>query len=263
MANRERHADAGPWGAVSGGSAPVGQAPRAVPGATDRDRPWTADGRRPGALPRRAGARVRAAALAASKIVNAVALDDYVRGVVAGEMPASWPAQALEAQAVAARTYALTSDVGGAAFDVYDDTRSQVYGGVGAETAATDAAVAATSGQVVTYHGALAATYFFASSGGYTENVENVWAGSTPEPWLRGVPDPYDGAGGDPYHRWLIGLSPAGAKAKLGALVRGALVGIRVTRHGVSPRDHHRRRGRDRRHHVDQRVWAARADRSG
>ena len=62
----------------------------------------------------------------------------------------------------------------------------------------------ATSGQIVTYDGAPVVTYFFASSGGYTENVENVWPGATPEPWLRGVPDPYDGAGGDPYHHWTL-----------------------------------------------------------
>ena len=77
--------------------------------------------------------------------VNAVGLDDYVRGVVAAEMPASWAPQALEAQAVAARTYAITTTVGAADYDLYDDTRSQMYGGVGAETPATDGAVAATS----------------------------------------------------------------------------------------------------------------------
>jgi stage II sporulation protein D len=83
--------------------------------------------------------------------VNAIGLDDYVRGVIADEMPASWPAAALEAQAVAARTYAITTGVAGAGYSLYPDTRSQMYGGVGAETAATDAAVAATRGQVVTY----------------------------------------------------------------------------------------------------------------
>ena len=65
--------------------------------------------------------------------VDALALDDYVRGVVSAEIPSTWPPQALEAQAVAARTYALTADAGGADFNVYDDTRSQMYGGVGAE----------------------------------------------------------------------------------------------------------------------------------
>src|SRR5207302_155158 len=83
-----------------------------------------------------------------------------VRGVVSAEMSASWPAAALEAQAVATRTYALTAHAGGSRFDVYADTRSQVYAGPAAYTAATNAAVAATAGQIVTYAGAPAITYF-------------------------------------------------------------------------------------------------------
>jgi stage II sporulation protein D len=168
--------------------------------------------------------------------VNAVGLDDYVRGVVAAEMPSSWATAALEAQAVAARTYAITTTVGGNGYDLYSDTRSQMYGGVKAETPSTSAAVAATSGQIVTYAGKPAVTYFFASSGGYTESIQNVWAGATPEPWLRGVPDPYDNAGQDPYHAWGSQMSLSAAARKLGRLVRGSLVGIAVTRHGVSPR---------------------------
>jgi stage II sporulation protein D len=167
--------------------------------------------------------------------VNALALDDYVRGVVSAEMPSSWSPQALDVQAVAARTFAITNHVGGSAFDVYSDTRSQAYRGVAAETRATNAAVAATSGQIVTYGGRPVMTYFFSSSGGYTENVENVFGGS-PQPWLRGVPDPYDGAGGNPYHRWGRRMSVAAAAGRLSGLVKGSLVGIKVTRHGVSPR---------------------------
>ena len=68
-------------------------------------------------------------------------------------------------------------------YNLYPDTRSQMYRGVSAETPATDAAVAATSGQIVTYNGAPAVTYFFASSGGHTENIEDAWPGATP---LRG-----------------------------------------------------------------------------
>jgi stage II sporulation protein D len=168
--------------------------------------------------------------------VNVVGLDDYVQGVVAAEMPSTWSAQALDAQAIAARTYAITTDVSGGFFNLYPDTRSQMYRGVGAETAATDAAVAATSGQIVTYNGAPAVTYFFASSGGYTENVEDAWPGATPDPWLRGVPDPYDGAGGDPYHHWTRQMSLAAAAKDLGKLVKGKLVGIKVTKTGASPR---------------------------
>jgi len=172
----------------------------------------------------------------AVQTVNAVGLDDYVRGVVAAEMPASWAPAALEAQAVAARTYALTSNVGGDGYQLYPDTRSQMYGGVAAETPATDAAVAATSGQVVTYQGTPVTTYFFASSGGYTESVQNVWLGSAPEPWLRGVPDPYDDVAGNPYYRWSRRLTLASAAGQLGSLVRGSLRGILITARGVSPR---------------------------
>ncbi len=80
-------------------------------------------------------------------------LERYVRGVVAAEMPSSWPLAALEAQAIASRTYALTDHAGGSRFDVYSDTRSQVYLGHAAETAATNAAVAATAGQIVDLRG--------------------------------------------------------------------------------------------------------------
>jgi stage II sporulation protein D len=168
--------------------------------------------------------------------IDAVGLDDYVRGVVAAEMPSGWSMQALEAQAVAARTYAITTHAGGSGFDQYSDTRSQVYGGVRAETPPSDAAVAATRGQVVTYGGRPAVTYFFSSSGGYTENNENVFSGSAPDPWLRGVPDPYDGTGGNPNHRWLTTLSGARAASKLRSLLDGTFVGVAVLGHGVSPR---------------------------
>jgi stage II sporulation protein D len=168
--------------------------------------------------------------------VDALGLDDYVSGVISKEMPSSWSTQALDAQAIAARTYAITTTVGGNGYDLYPDTRSQMYGGVAAETASTHAAVAATSGQIVTYSGQPAVTYFFASSGGHTESIQNVWTGATPEPWLVGVSDPYDNAGGDPYHRWGSQMSVAAARAKLGTLVKGSLVGIQVTKTGTSPR---------------------------
>ncbi|MEA2198937.1 MAG: hypothetical protein QOJ25_2988 [Solirubrobacteraceae bacterium] len=168
--------------------------------------------------------------------INALGLDDYVRGVVASEMPSAWPMQALEAQAVAARTYAITTDAGGGAFDQYSDTRSQVYGGVGAEAPRSDDAVGATSGQVVTAGGRPVVTYFFSSSGGHTESIQNAFLGSTPEPWLRGVIDPYDAAGGNPHHRWRVDLSAARAASKLHGLVAGAFVGIKVITTGVSPR---------------------------
>ena len=117
--------------------------------------------------------------------VNSVGLEDYVRGVISWEMPSGWAAEALKVQAVAACTFAVTDSVGGSLFDVYADTRSQEYGGVAAETPSTDAAVGATRGQVVTYHGSPVITYFSSSSGGHTENVENVFAGRRPTPAPR------------------------------------------------------------------------------
>jgi stage II sporulation protein D len=167
--------------------------------------------------------------------VNAVGLDDYVDGVVSAEMPPSWPTQALEAQAVAARTYAISSRPIGAIFDVYDSVRSQVYEGVKGETPTGDAAVTATSGQVVDYAGVPVETLFFASSGGETESVQNVFS-LTPEAWLVGRPDPYDESLNNPYHRWKLSYSLPAARRRLGKLVDGSLVGIKVLQRGVSPR---------------------------
>jgi stage II sporulation protein D len=168
--------------------------------------------------------------------VNAVGLEQYVDGVIAAEMPSSWPAQALEAQAVAARSYAVTDSAVSRDYMVYDDTRSQMYGGVSAETPATDAAAAATAGQVVQYAGLPVVTYFFSSSGGYTESIQNVWLGNSPEAWLKGVPDPYDNSGGNPYYRWRDSMSLAGASSKLRGLFKGKLLGVKVLQTGVSPR---------------------------
>ena len=165
--------------------------------------------------------------------VRKVPLERYVRGVVAAEMPSGWPLAALEAQAVASRTYALTSHAGGSRFDVYSDTRSQVYLGVAAETASTNAAVAATAGQVVLYGGRPATTYFFASSGGMTESIQNAFLGSQPEPWLRGVADPYDKG---PSFNWKVTMSFTVAAARLRGLVKGSFRGIGVLTRGVSPR---------------------------
>ena len=145
-----------------------------------------------------------------------------MRGVVSGESPAAWPAEALKAQAVAARTYAITTDAGGAVFDQYADTRSQVYRGVAAETPNTDAAVAATTGQVVTYDGQPVTTYFFSTSGGETEDVENSFVGSQPEPWLKAVDDPFDSV--SPKHRWgPFRFTATQVKSKLHRYLRGTL----------------------------------------
>ena len=166
--------------------------------------------------------------------VNAAGLDDYVQGVVPGEVPASWPEEALKAQAVAARSYALVTDRGGPVFDQYPDTRSQVYRGLVSENPRTNAAVRATAGEVVRHGGKVATTFFFSTSGGRTENVENVFYGAAPKPYLVSVGDPYDG--GSPKHRWRIALSQRQMQARLGDLVKGRFRGIKVVRRGASPR---------------------------
>ena len=165
--------------------------------------------------------------------VKAIPLEAYVRGVVSAEVSASWPMAALEAQAVASRTYAITAHAGGSKFDVYTDDRSQVYRGKAAETSRTNAAVAATAGQIVTYGGQPAITYFFASSGGHTESIQDSFLGSAAEPWLVGVSDPYDGG---PLHRWTQSLSFASAAERLSGLVEGSFEGIEVLERGTSPR---------------------------
>jgi len=167
-------------------------------------------------------------------VINRLKVDDYVKGVVAGEVPSSWHYQALRAQAVAARSYGLATRKRGRSFDVYPDTRSQVYNGVNGETARTNSAVRATSREVVTHGGEVAVTYFFSTSGGHTENVENVFLGSDPEPWLKGVEDPHDDL--SPHHRWRRRYTSSGLDAALGSYSPGRLRRIKVLRRGVSPR---------------------------
>ena len=177
-----------------------------------------------------AGAKVKV--LIGSR-VKTLPLETYVRGVISAEMPSEWPAAALQAQAVAVRTYALTAHAGGTKFDVYSDTRSQVYRGPAAETASTNAAALATAGQIVTYDGQPAITYFFASSGGHTEAVQDAFPGAAAQPWLVGVSDPYDQG---PEHHWTVSLSFAVAARRLGGLVKGDFRGIEVLQRGSSPR---------------------------
>ena len=164
--------------------------------------------------------------------INRIGLDDYVRGVVAGEMPSSWPLEALEVQAVAARTYALATRKTGGGFDQYPDTRSQVYRGVTGESARSDAAVAQTAGRILTYNGVPAVTYYFSTSGGHTENIEYSFIGALSKPWLVGVPDPYDTR--SPYHRWQATFSTATLTRALGA--RGTFKRLEVLQRGTSPR---------------------------
>jgi SpoIID/LytB domain protein len=146
-------------------------------------------------------------------VVNELGLDTYLRGVVPVEMPSSWPAQALAAQAIASRSYAayrLRPGVGN--YDVYDDTRSQVYRGYLGEQAAGDAAIAATSGSVLLSGSSTVNALFHSTGGGATENNENVFVSSTgslvaaPVSYLRGssdrAPDGTAYDAGSPYATW-------------------------------------------------------------
>ncbi len=132
--------------------------------------------------------------------VNVVGLEQYLQGVVPGEMPKSWPAAALQAQAVAARTYALVSLVKSKPYDIYPDVRSQVYYGAAAESAATTAAVRATRGQVLMFGGKPAQTLYFSSSGGRTRSAVDVYGNDFP--YLRAVDDPWDAVPENPNYLW-------------------------------------------------------------
>ena len=137
-------------------------------------------------------------------VINRVELEDYLYSVVGGEMPTSWPIEALKAQAVAARSYALheSNRSGNQLYDLESTTASQVYKGIKSETRSTHEAVNSTEGQVLTYGGKPILAVFHSSSGGHTENVEDVW--SRPLPYLKSVVD-YDHTA--PVYEWQKALS--------------------------------------------------------
>ncbi|MCY7396385.1 MAG: SpoIID/LytB domain-containing protein [Nocardioides sp.] len=136
--------------------------------------------------------------------VNILPLDSYLKGVVPQEVPARWTTAAVQAQAVAARTYAAYERANVSSsrhFQVYDTTRSQVYGGVDAEQPESNAAVEATRKQILTYDGGPAFTQFSSSNGG--------WMSAGSQPYLVAKQDPYDGAGGNPNSSWSATVTDA------------------------------------------------------
>jgi len=134
----------------------------------------------------------------ALQAVDVVSLEAYVQGVVPGEMPSTWPAAALEAQAVAARSYALASIAPDKPWDLYPDGRSQQYPGAAAETPQTTAAVKATARQVLLYAGAVATAFYSSSDGGWTASALDAFGLDVP--YLPSQADPWDD--GSPYHVW-------------------------------------------------------------
>ena len=143
-------------------------------------------------------------------VIDTVSLEQYLKGVVPAEMPSKWPSAALEAQAVAARSYALANLTKGRPYDLFGDARSQVYGGIPAESGPASAAVDATKGQIVLYAGKVANTLFFSTSGGRTASA--LEATGVDVPYLVSVTDPYDTL--SPYHDWGPVLFDAKAVAK-------------------------------------------------
>ncbi|MEJ2289142.1 MAG: SpoIID/LytB domain-containing protein, partial [Deinococcales bacterium] len=146
-------------------------------------------------------------------------------GVVPAEMSASWPMAALEAQAVAARSYALSSLQPGADYDLCATVDCQVYRGMGAENPRSDRAVAATEGVVVTYDGRVARTYYHADSGGATASSSEVWGRAVP--YLVTRPD---AAGPGSVDRWQVQLDGPTIAASMAARGEhvGTVTGLRV-----------------------------------
>ena len=166
------------------------------------------------------------------RVVNILSWDDYIRGVIPLEMPTTWHPEALKAQAYAARSYGYNSYNASADYDVSDDQADQCYGGSRVETAATNTAVTATAGKLITYNNAAIRAYFASSNGGYTLPYgcfgnRVVRSGGT---WVC-TPDPnqpYLGANVDPADRAVT--SPPNPRASWTVTLTGAEIRAAVLR---------------------------------
>ncbi|MEO5576498.1 MAG: SpoIID/LytB domain-containing protein [Gaiellaceae bacterium] len=157
--------------------------------------------------------------------INVVGLEQYLQGVVAQEMPSAWPDEALKAQAVAARSYALAHRLSGKPFDLYADVRSQVYGGIAGEHPRTTAAVQATKGEVLLWEGKPIDALFHSTSGGSTLAAVEVFGKAVP--YLIGVDDPHSAL--SPVHRW--GPTPvAEATLRKGLKLRAPVTSLELAR---------------------------------
>ena len=146
-------------------------------------------------------------------VYNELPFEQYLNGVVPSEMPSSWQMEALKAQAVAARNYGIIN-IGRHkvdSFDVCNGTHCQAYRGFGHENSRTNQAVEETKGMMVLYNDVLFPAYYHSSSGGRTENSENIW--STPLPYIRAVDDQY--GLGSPHDNWTKQYNKKDIQAKL------------------------------------------------
>jgi stage II sporulation protein D len=158
------------------------------------------------------------------RLVLSLSMQKYLYGL--GEVPASWPGAALRAQAIAGRTYAyskikrLGQHLAPCDCAVYDSTADQAYIGDSKRTGSGEywdewkAAVDDSDKQLILYEGEPIQAYYSSSSGGHTENNENVWGG-TPIPYLRGVPDPTDNVSANPNYSWTVTMTWKEFTAKL------------------------------------------------
>ncbi|MCL2060689.1 MAG: SpoIID/LytB domain-containing protein [Oscillospiraceae bacterium] len=165
--------------------------------------------------------------------VNIIEMDEYLCGVVPNEIQAGSSAEALKAQAVAARTYAVNNIGKHAAhgFDVCSTTHCQVYGGYESENERTSLAVMQTSGRIVTYNGRPAEVFYFSSSGGYTANVKHVWNSDRDYPYLVGVVDSYE-SGLSYRYTWETVYTAQEIKSRLASdgVDIGDVTGVAVTK---------------------------------
>jgi stage II sporulation protein D len=175
-------------------------------------------------LPGHTSATYRGALRSVEKhTVNLLPLDRYVQGVVPREVPASWPADAVRAQSVAARTYAAYERANSTTYyDLCDTSSCQVYGGAGAEDPASDAAVRKTHGRVIIFQGQPAFTQFSSSNGG--------WSSAGSQPYLAAQPDPYEASSGNPYATWTATLTSQQIQKQWPQI--GTLSNISFTRDG-------------------------------
>lgn len=164
-------------------------------------------------------------------VINKVSMEEYLYGVVGREMSSSWEIEALKAQAVCAKNYAITNynKFAKYGFNLCTTTVSQVYGGVSAESESVREAVDAVAGKMLMYDGSPAQTYFFATSGGHTADVKNVWGSSIP--YLCGVEDPYEDPKTSGHYTWKAEKSADEIKAILENKGKdiGDIVNVEVT----------------------------------
>ncbi len=166
-------------------------------------------------------------------VVNIVDFEDYIEGVVGTEMSNSWPVEALKAQAVAARSYAVSLGSKHSAhhFDICDSTDCQAYDGHNGAGSNTHAAVTQTTGLGCVYNGKPAESFYYSSNGGASESVSNVWSSNQSRyPYLVGKVDPYEASAGI-NNTWERSFTSAQLISRLLSKqnVRGAIVSAAVT----------------------------------